>query len=165
MSQGTIESQAGVDPLIMVLGPEHGGRTRGVGGDIGYKKGIEGYVRKKRTFKQRQDSEEIQNQVKQQVKEVLKSSEFWQEMREDMRKEMRAEFAEMLAARQDDVQTPISKALAKTAPPQHQQGPSTTRPATPIVPTIDQVSLNHYNLCIDQVSMRPFNFCGGFPWF
>nr|GFA32905.1 phosphopantothenoylcysteine decarboxylase-like [Tanacetum cinerariifolium]GFA32917.1 phosphopantothenoylcysteine decarboxylase-like [Tanacetum cinerariifolium] len=122
----------------MVFGPEHGGRTRGVGGEVGYKKGIEGYVRKKMTFKQRQDPEEIHNQVKKQVKEVVKSGEFWQEMREEMRKEMRAEFAELLAARQDDVQTPISKAPAKTAPPQHQRGPSTTRPATPIVSTIDQ---------------------------
>ncbi|PWA96447.1 hypothetical protein CTI12_AA039260 [Artemisia annua] len=29
LSQGTIESQHGVDPLIIVYGPEHGGRTRG----------------------------------------------------------------------------------------------------------------------------------------
>ncbi|GJW35401.1 protein exportin 1A [Tanacetum coccineum] len=29
LSEGTIESNAGVDPLIMVMGSEHGGRTRG----------------------------------------------------------------------------------------------------------------------------------------
>ncbi|GKD31978.1 hypothetical protein Tco_1242756, partial [Tanacetum coccineum] len=46
LAQGSNESKAGVDPLILVLGPEHEGRTRGVGCDIGYKKGIEGYVRK-----------------------------------------------------------------------------------------------------------------------
>ncbi|GJZ09156.1 hypothetical protein Tco_0543439 [Tanacetum coccineum] len=31
LAQGSNESKAGVDPLILVLGPEHGGRTRGSG--------------------------------------------------------------------------------------------------------------------------------------
>nr|GEV64733.1 hypothetical protein [Tanacetum cinerariifolium] len=34
LSQSSNESKSEVDPLIMVLGPEHGGRTRGVGCDI-----------------------------------------------------------------------------------------------------------------------------------
>ncbi|GJY75647.1 hypothetical protein Tco_0480763, partial [Tanacetum coccineum] len=71
LAQGSNESKTGVDPLILVLGPEHGGRTRGVGCDIGYKKGIEGYVRKKRTYEQRKDIEEIRNEVRQQMKEEL----------------------------------------------------------------------------------------------
>nr|GEW76163.1 hypothetical protein [Tanacetum cinerariifolium] len=35
LAQGSNESKAGVDPLILVLGLEHGGRMRGVGCDIG----------------------------------------------------------------------------------------------------------------------------------
>ena len=81
----------GVDPLIMVLGPEQGGRTRGVGCDIGYKKGIEGYVRKKRTYEQRKDIEEVRTKVRQQMKEELKSSDFWKEMRAEMKVELRNE--------------------------------------------------------------------------
>ncbi|GKB03593.1 transposon protein, CACTA, En/Spm sub-class [Tanacetum coccineum] len=68
LAQGSNESKAGVDPLILVLGPEHKGRTSGVGCDIGYKKGIEGYVRKKRTYEQQKDIEEIRNDVRQQMK-------------------------------------------------------------------------------------------------
>lgn len=107
MAQGSDESKAGVDPLILVLGPEHGGRTRGVGCDVGYKKGIEGYVRKRRTYQQREDIEEIKNQVRQQMKEELKSSEFWDEMRlelkAEVRKEMQSERNEGFSPRQDDV--------------------------------------------------------------
>nr|GFB26349.1 protein exportin 1A [Tanacetum cinerariifolium] len=43
LSQSSNESKSRVDPLIMVLGPEHRRHTRGVGFDIGYKKGVEGY--------------------------------------------------------------------------------------------------------------------------
>ncbi|GJT81278.1 ulp1 protease family, C-terminal catalytic domain-containing protein [Tanacetum coccineum] len=85
LAQASNESKAGVDPLIMVLGPEHGGRTRGVGCDIGYKKGIEGYVRKKRTYEQQKDIEEIRTEVRQQMKEELKSSDFWDEMRAELK--------------------------------------------------------------------------------
>nr|GEW94438.1 zinc finger, CCHC-type [Tanacetum cinerariifolium] len=63
LAQGSNKSKARVDPLILVLGPKHGGRTRRVGCDIGYKKGIEGYVRKKRTYEQQKDIEEIRNEV------------------------------------------------------------------------------------------------------
>ncbi|GJT63701.1 hypothetical protein Tco_1015181 [Tanacetum coccineum] len=91
LAQGSNESKTGVDPLILVLGPEHGGRTRGVGCDIGYKKGIEGYVRKKRTYEQRKDIEEIRNEVRQQMKEELKSSDFWEEMRAELKAELRNE--------------------------------------------------------------------------
>nr|GFA91251.1 hypothetical protein [Tanacetum cinerariifolium] len=45
LSQSSNESKSRVVPLVMVLGPKHGGHTRGVGCDIGYKKGVEGYVR------------------------------------------------------------------------------------------------------------------------
>ncbi|PWA53690.1 hypothetical protein CTI12_AA442640 [Artemisia annua] len=48
------EVEDGVDPLIMVVGPEHGGRTRGVGHLVGFKRGIEGYVSKKRKYRERQ---------------------------------------------------------------------------------------------------------------
>ncbi|GJV46965.1 hypothetical protein Tco_1437177 [Tanacetum coccineum] len=44
-SQGLCE--AGIDPLIEEFGPEHGGRTRGLG-NVGFRKGIEGYVQKKK---------------------------------------------------------------------------------------------------------------------
>ncbi|GJV55943.1 hypothetical protein Tco_1456948 [Tanacetum coccineum] len=88
LAQGSNESKARVDPLILVLGPEHGGRTRGVGYDVGYKKGIEGYVRKKRTYEQRKDIEEIRNEVRQEMKEELKSSEFGEEMRAELKAEL-----------------------------------------------------------------------------
>nr|GEV40326.1 ulp1 protease family, C-terminal catalytic domain-containing protein [Tanacetum cinerariifolium] len=95
----------GVDPLIMVLRPEHGGRTRGVGCDIGYKKGVEGDVRKKRTSEQRKDNEEIRNEVRQQMKEELKSSDFWLEMRAELKVELRNEILveHNLSPREDDV--------------------------------------------------------------
>nr|GEZ13515.1 hypothetical protein [Tanacetum cinerariifolium] len=73
LSQSSNEPKSEVDPLIMVLGPEHGGRTKGVGCDIGYKKGVEGYVRKKKTSKQRKDNKDIRNEARQQMKEELKS--------------------------------------------------------------------------------------------
>ncbi|GKC76612.1 hypothetical protein Tco_1127386 [Tanacetum coccineum] len=106
LAQGSNESKAGVDPLILVLGPEHGGRTRGVGCDIGYKKGIEGYVRKKRTYEQRKDIEEIQNKVRQQMKEELKSSDFWEEMRAELEAKLRNEMQpeqNLFSPREDDV--------------------------------------------------------------
>ncbi|GJZ67714.1 ulp1 protease family, C-terminal catalytic domain-containing protein [Tanacetum coccineum] len=89
LAQGSNESKAGVDPLILELGPEHGGRTRGLGCDIGYKKGIEGYVRKKRAYEQQKDIKEIRNEVRQQMKEELKSSDFWEEMRAELKAKLR----------------------------------------------------------------------------
>ncbi|GJW40863.1 ulp1 protease family, C-terminal catalytic domain-containing protein [Tanacetum coccineum] len=106
LAQGSNESKAGVDPLILVLGPEHGGRTRGVGCDIGYKKGIEGYVRKKRTYEQRKDIEEIRNEVRQQMKEELESSDFWEEIRAELKAELRNEMQpehNLFSPREDDV--------------------------------------------------------------
>ncbi|GJW60786.1 ulp1 protease family, C-terminal catalytic domain-containing protein [Tanacetum coccineum] len=105
LAQASNESKAGVDPLIMVLGPEHGGRTRGVGCDIGYKKGIEGYVRKKRTYEQRKDIEEIRTEVRQQMKEELKSSDFWDEMRAELKVELQNEMhseQNLLSPREDE---------------------------------------------------------------
>ncbi|GKC67063.1 ulp1 protease family, C-terminal catalytic domain-containing protein, partial [Tanacetum coccineum] len=109
LSQSSNESKSGVDPLIMVLGPEHGGRTRGVGCDIGYKKGVEGYVRKKRTSEQRKDNEEIRNEVRQQMKEELKSSDFWLEMRAELKVELRNEILaeHNLSPREDDVPSSV----------------------------------------------------------
>nr|GEY29515.1 hypothetical protein CTI12_AA077290 [Tanacetum cinerariifolium] len=63
LAQGSNEPKAGVDPFILVLGPKHEGRTKGVECDIRYKKGIEGYVRKKRTYEQQKDIKEIQKEV------------------------------------------------------------------------------------------------------
>nr|GEX07816.1 hypothetical protein [Tanacetum cinerariifolium] len=89
----------------MVLGPKHGGRTRGFGCDIGYKKEVEGYVRKKRTSEQRKDNEEIHNEVRQQMKEEIKSSDFWLEMRTELKVELRNEILaeHNLSPREDDV--------------------------------------------------------------
>ncbi|GJY31183.1 ulp1 protease family, C-terminal catalytic domain-containing protein, partial [Tanacetum coccineum] len=74
------EVEDGVDPLIMVVGPEHGGRTRGVGHLVGFKKGIEGYVAKKRRYCEREKITEIVNKK---IKEA--------------REEMDAEYEEKLA--------------------------------------------------------------------
>ncbi|GJU65185.1 ulp1 protease family, C-terminal catalytic domain-containing protein [Tanacetum coccineum] len=76
LAQASNESKAGVDPLIMVLGPEHGGRTRGVGCDIG-----------------------------QQMKEELKSSDFWDEMRAELKVELQNEMhseQNLLSPREDE---------------------------------------------------------------
>nr|GEY86632.1 hypothetical protein [Tanacetum cinerariifolium] len=93
----------------MVLGPEHGGRTRGVGCDIGYRKGVEGYIRKKRTSEQRKDNEEIRNEVRQQMKEELKSSDFWLDMRAELKVELRNEILaeHNLSPREDDVPSSV----------------------------------------------------------
>ncbi|GJS34475.1 ulp1 protease family, C-terminal catalytic domain-containing protein [Tanacetum coccineum] len=110
LAQGSNESKAGVDPLILVLEPEHGGRTRGVRCDIGYKKGIEGYVRKKRAYEQQKDIEEIRNEVRQQMKEELKLSDFWEEMRAELkaklRNKMKAE-QNLFSPREDDVSNSV----------------------------------------------------------
>ncbi|GKD91251.1 ulp1 protease family, C-terminal catalytic domain-containing protein [Tanacetum coccineum] len=74
------EVEDGVDPLIMVVGPEHGGRTRGVGHLVGFKQGIEGYVAKKRRYCEREKITEIVNKK---IKEA--------------REEMDAEYEEKLA--------------------------------------------------------------------
>nr|GEY19116.1 protein exportin 1A [Tanacetum cinerariifolium] len=106
LAQGFNESKAGVDPLILVLGLEHGGRMRGVGCNIGYKKGIEGYVWKKRTYEQRKDFELIRNEVRQQMKEELKSSDFWEEMRAELKAKLRNEIQaeqNLFSPREDDV--------------------------------------------------------------
>nr|GEU99007.1 ulp1 protease family, C-terminal catalytic domain-containing protein [Tanacetum cinerariifolium] len=109
LSQSSNEPKSRVDPLIMVLGPEHGGRTRGVGCDIGYKKGVEGYVKKKRTSEQRKDNEEIRNEMRQQVKEELKSSDFWLEMRAELKVKLRNEIIaeHNLSPREDDVPSSV----------------------------------------------------------
>nr|GEZ71121.1 hypothetical protein [Tanacetum cinerariifolium] len=86
LSQSSNESKSGVDPLIMVLGPEHDGRTKGVGCDIGYKKGVEGYM-----------------------KEELKSSDFWLEMRAKLKAKLRNEILaeHNLSPREDDVPSSV----------------------------------------------------------
>nr|GEW62919.1 hypothetical protein [Tanacetum cinerariifolium] len=56
MAQGLILKEKGAAPLIVVLGPEHGGRTRTVGDGICFKKGIKGY---KQSKKRNQSIEEI----------------------------------------------------------------------------------------------------------
>nr|GFA81258.1 hypothetical protein [Tanacetum cinerariifolium] len=126
LSQSSNESKFGVDPLIMVLGPEHEGRTREVGCDIGYKKGVERYVRKKRTFEQRKDNEEICNEVRQQMKEELKSSDFWLEMRAELKVELRNEILaeHNLSPREDDVPSSVElkSSLNLTTNMEEQQG-------------------------------------------
>ncbi|GKC79366.1 ulp1 protease family, C-terminal catalytic domain-containing protein, partial [Tanacetum coccineum] len=116
LSEGTIESKAGVDPLIMVMGPEHGGRTRGVGTNVGYKKGIKGYIRKKRTYQHRQeDYEEMEIRVLQKVKAVIKTTEFWEEMRVEMRRELESESNEGLSTGKDEVEFPRQSVASTTS--------------------------------------------------
>nr|GEY39006.1 hypothetical protein [Tanacetum cinerariifolium] len=77
----------------------------GVGCDIGYKKEVEGYVRKTRTSKERKDNEGIRNEVRQQMKEELNSSDFLLEMRAKLKVELRNEILaeHNLSPREDDV--------------------------------------------------------------
>ncbi|GJR27659.1 hypothetical protein Tco_1103891, partial [Tanacetum coccineum] len=66
----------------------------------------QGYVRKKRTYEQRKDIEEIRNEVRQQMKEELKSSDFWEEMRAELKAELRNEMQpeqNLFSPREDDV--------------------------------------------------------------
>ncbi|GJQ89763.1 ulp1 protease family, C-terminal catalytic domain-containing protein [Tanacetum coccineum] len=51
MAQGLIPKEKGVDPLIVVLRPEHGGYTRTVRDGIGFRKGIKGYKQSKKGTK------------------------------------------------------------------------------------------------------------------
>nr|GEY50388.1 hypothetical protein [Tanacetum cinerariifolium] len=59
MAQGLIPNEKGADPLIMVLGPEHGGLTRMVGDGIGVRKGIKGYKQSKKRNQSIEEIEEI----------------------------------------------------------------------------------------------------------
>ncbi|GJU94663.1 beta-caryophyllene synthase [Tanacetum coccineum] len=78
-SQGLCE--AGIDPLIEEFGPEHGGRTRGLG-NVGFRKGIEGYVQKK---KRKREVDESLLTHKAEVIQLLKKAELNQKphMQED----------------------------------------------------------------------------------
>ena len=87
MSQGTIEAQPGADPLTVVYGPDHGGRTRGVSSIVGFKKGLKGYVRKKRTYKESLDFEELTEQMG----EKLMSGPIFDKIKEKVLEEMRKE--------------------------------------------------------------------------
>ncbi|GKB39825.1 hypothetical protein Tco_0884767, partial [Tanacetum coccineum] len=86
LSEGTIESKAGVDPLIMVMGPEHG-----------------------------EDYEEMENRVVQKVKAAIKTTEFWEEMRVEMRRELESESNEGLSAGQDEVEFPRQRVASTTS--------------------------------------------------
>ncbi|GJS47443.1 ulp1 protease family, C-terminal catalytic domain-containing protein [Tanacetum coccineum] len=57
IAQGLIPKEKGADSLIVVLGPEHGGRTRMVRDGIGFRKGIKGY---KQSKKKNQSIKEIE---------------------------------------------------------------------------------------------------------
>nr|GFD25393.1 hypothetical protein [Tanacetum cinerariifolium] len=48
MAQGLILKEKGADPLIVVLGPEHGGRTQTVGDGIEREASNEGGLQKRR---------------------------------------------------------------------------------------------------------------------
>lgn len=61
MVQGLNPKEKGADPLIVVLGPEHRGRTRNVGNGIGYRKGIQGYKQTKKRNKSTEEIEERSN--------------------------------------------------------------------------------------------------------
>lgn len=87
MSQGTIEAQPGADPLTVVYGPDHGGRTRGVSSIVGFKKGIKGYVSKKRTYKESIDFEELMEQVGEKLMSRKIFNQFKEKFVEEMRKE------------------------------------------------------------------------------
>ena len=87
MSQGTIEAQPGADALAVVYGPDHGGRTRGVSSIVGFKKGIKGYVRKKRTYKESIDFEELTEQMGEKLMSGKIFDKFKDKFLEVMRKE------------------------------------------------------------------------------
>ncbi|GJR22562.1 hypothetical protein Tco_0971089 [Tanacetum coccineum] len=86
LSEGTIESKAGVDPLIMVMGPEHG-----------------------------EDYEEMEIQVLQKVKAVIKTIEFWEEMRVEIRRELESESNEGLSTGKDEVEFPRQSVASTTS--------------------------------------------------
>ncbi|GJS88485.1 hypothetical protein Tco_0771121 [Tanacetum coccineum] len=97
LSQGMIKAQPGADPLTIVYGQDHGGRTRGVSSIVGCKKGLKGYVRKKRTYKQSLDFEELSEKVKakllseelsEKVQEKLFSGPVWNRVKEKMLEEL-----------------------------------------------------------------------------
>ncbi|GJT62348.1 hypothetical protein Tco_1005881 [Tanacetum coccineum] len=97
LSQGTIKAQPGADPLTIVYGQDHGGRTRGVSSIVGCKKGLKGYARKKRTYKQSLDFEELSEKVQEKllsgelsekVQEKLFSGPVWNRVKEKMLEEL-----------------------------------------------------------------------------
>ncbi|GJT84602.1 ulp1 protease family, C-terminal catalytic domain-containing protein [Tanacetum coccineum] len=66
---------------------DHGGRTRGVSSIVGYKEGLTGYVRKKRTYKQSLDFKELSEKVQ----EKLMSGPLWNCLKEKLLEEIRKE--------------------------------------------------------------------------
>ncbi|GJV31109.1 hypothetical protein Tco_1391509 [Tanacetum coccineum] len=84
LSQGTIKAQPGADPLTIVYGQDHGGRTRGVSSIVGCKKGLKGYARKKRTYKQSLDFEELSEKVQ----EKLLSGPVWNRLKDKILEEL-----------------------------------------------------------------------------
>ncbi|GJU07254.1 hypothetical protein Tco_1123684 [Tanacetum coccineum] len=76
---------------------DHGGRTRGVSSIVGCKKGLKGYVRKKRTYKQSLDFDEFSEKVQEKllsgelsekVQEKLFSGPVWNRVKEKMLEEL-----------------------------------------------------------------------------
>nr|GFB22550.1 hypothetical protein [Tanacetum cinerariifolium] len=82
--QGSNESKVRVDPLILVLRPEHGEAPGGSGVMLGIKKELKDMLVKRGPMNNKKILE-IRNKVRQQMKEELKSSEFWEEMRAELK--------------------------------------------------------------------------------
>ncbi|KAJ9542611.1 hypothetical protein OSB04_029117 [Centaurea solstitialis] len=69
-SQGDWDPGVAIDPLEVVLGPEHPGRTRGVGHNVGLRVGL-GLENKRRELAKKENWEECTYNLEQLVKEVL----------------------------------------------------------------------------------------------
>lgn len=60
ISQGDVVPGPGEDLLTMVIGPEHPGRTRAVGQDIGLRIGMQGFDEKKRKSHNKESVHKLQ---------------------------------------------------------------------------------------------------------
>ncbi|KAJ9536260.1 hypothetical protein OSB04_un000560 [Centaurea solstitialis] len=69
-SQGDWDPGVAIDPLEAVLGPEHPGRTRGVGHNVGLRVGL-GLENKRRKLLKKENKEERIHKLEQLVKELL----------------------------------------------------------------------------------------------
>lgn len=100
-TQGTWIPEPGEDPLIAVLGPEHPGRTRGVGHTVGLRKGLVGLANKKRKSRDRKELEDLVQEVHAQTftefKEKQKQNEESQRLREAKLEEREAKLLEAQA--------------------------------------------------------------------
>ncbi|GKB05916.1 ulp1 protease family, C-terminal catalytic domain-containing protein [Tanacetum coccineum] len=108
LAQGSNKAKVGVDPLILVLGPEHGGRTKGSGMILGIKKELKDMLGKIGPM----NNEKILKRYEKKQDDVLSSVQMRSNLSSTtsmVRNEKQAQQNESFSPRQDDVPSLVQR--------------------------------------------------------